>query len=90
MIHLTLEERARGKLKILCLGSHSDDIEIGCGGTILQLAEQYPGAEFHWVVSALSEFADLRRDAQLSCSPARLKVAVSGLQTDSCPTRAPT
>jgi LmbE family N-acetylglucosaminyl deacetylase len=26
-------------LGILCLGAHSDDIEIGCGGTILQLAD---------------------------------------------------
>jgi LmbE family N-acetylglucosaminyl deacetylase len=48
MIRLTLE--GRSALKILCLGSHSDDIEIGCGGTILQLAGQYPECEFHWVV----------------------------------------
>ena len=32
------------------MGAHSDDIEIGCGGTILRLAEQYPDCEFHWVV----------------------------------------
>jgi len=37
-------------LSVLCLGAHSDDIEIGCGGTILRLAEQYPGTLFHWVV----------------------------------------
>jgi LmbE family N-acetylglucosaminyl deacetylase len=36
--------------KILCLGAHSDDIEIGCGGTILRLAEEYPKAHFNWVV----------------------------------------
>jgi LmbE family N-acetylglucosaminyl deacetylase len=36
--------------KILCLGAHSDDIEIGCGGTILRLSQQYPGCVFHWVV----------------------------------------
>ena len=35
---------------LLCLGAHSDDIEIGCGGTILRLAAQYPQAVFHWVV----------------------------------------
>jgi LmbE family N-acetylglucosaminyl deacetylase len=50
MIHLNLHAEATRALKILCLGSHSDDIEIGCGGAILQLAEQYPSAEFHWVV----------------------------------------
>lgn len=35
---------------ILCLGAHSDDIEIGCGGTLLHLLRQYPGASVHWVV----------------------------------------
>jgi len=37
-------------INILCLGAHSDDIEIGCGGTILRLARQYPNCVFHWVV----------------------------------------
>jgi LmbE family N-acetylglucosaminyl deacetylase len=50
MIHLTLDGADRRSPKILCLGSHSDDIEIGCGGTILRLAEEYPGSIFHWVV----------------------------------------
>ena len=35
---------------VLCLGAHSDDIEIGCGGTILRLIEEYPQLRFHWVV----------------------------------------
>ena len=35
---------------VLCLGAHSDDIEIGCGGTLLKLAEQVPGLTVHWVV----------------------------------------
>lgn len=49
MIQLNLAGTT-GPLQVLCLGCHSDDIEIGCGGTILRLAEQYPGCEFHWVV----------------------------------------
>ena len=36
--------------QILCLGAHSDDIEIGCGGTILRLAQHYSGSSFHWAV----------------------------------------
>jgi LmbE family N-acetylglucosaminyl deacetylase len=36
--------------KVLCLGAHSDDIEIGCGGTILRLLEEHPAAEVCWVV----------------------------------------
>jgi len=37
-------------LKILCLGAHSDDIEIGCGGTILRLLKGTPEAEVYWLV----------------------------------------
>ena len=67
MIHLKLDAPQRGGLQILCLGCHSDDIEIGCGGTILRLAEQYPDCNFHWVVfSALGEReAEARRGAML-------------------------
>jgi LmbE family N-acetylglucosaminyl deacetylase len=50
MIQLHLNAQNTSAPQILCLGSHSDDIEIGCGGTILQLAEQYPACAFQWVV----------------------------------------
>lgn len=53
MINLILHENSR-PLNILCLGCHSDDIEIGCGGTILRLLEQYPGSVFSWVVFSAS------------------------------------
>jgi LmbE family N-acetylglucosaminyl deacetylase len=47
---LTLSFDPASPLKALCLGAHSDDIEIGCGGSILRLREQYPCCSFHWVV----------------------------------------
>lgn len=50
MIHLKLDVGAPRKLQVLCLGCHSDDIEIGCGGTILRLVEEHPGCVLHWVV----------------------------------------
>ena len=37
-------------LRILCLGAHSDDIEIGCGGTILKLISEHKKAVFYCVV----------------------------------------
>ncbi len=50
MIRLNLDTVSGKPLHALCLGAHSDDIEIGCGGTILRLREQYPNCAFHWVV----------------------------------------
>jgi LmbE family N-acetylglucosaminyl deacetylase len=36
--------------RVLCLGAHSDDIEIGVGGTLLKLAEERPDLEIWWIV----------------------------------------
>lgn len=35
---------------VLCLGAHSDDIEIGCGGTLLKLVDEVEDLTVHWVV----------------------------------------
>ena len=70
MINVILSSASK-PLKILCLGCHSDDIEIGCGGAILRLCEQYPGSIFQWVVmSAVGEReAEARRGANSFVSP---------------------
>jgi LmbE family N-acetylglucosaminyl deacetylase len=51
VICLSLPQKKDGEVfRVLCLGAHSDDIEIGCGGAILRLREQVPSVEFHWIV----------------------------------------
>jgi LmbE family N-acetylglucosaminyl deacetylase len=40
----------RRRLHILCIGAHCDDIDIGCGGTLLALLERNPSAQVTWVV----------------------------------------
>ena len=40
---------------ILCLGAHADDIEIGCGGTLLKLLAERPGVAVHWIVFSASQ-----------------------------------
>src|SRR5580704_10875199 len=50
MLHLNLKKAATAELTILCIGAHCDDIEIGCGGTMLQLKAAFPRLRFHWVV----------------------------------------
>lgn len=60
MLQLALNPQA--ETRILCLGAHSDDIEIGCGGTILRLIEQNPRLHVRWVVFSASP--QRRREAQ--------------------------
>jgi LmbE family N-acetylglucosaminyl deacetylase len=50
-------------LRVLCIGAHADDIEIGCGGTLLSLTGQTDVA-VHWVV--LSADGARRREAEAS------------------------
>ena len=45
--------REKGKgLKVLCLGAHCDDIEIGCGGSLLKLINSGMVEEVQWIVFA--------------------------------------
>jgi LmbE family N-acetylglucosaminyl deacetylase len=50
MLTLSFPPNETGSFTVLCLGAHSDDIEIGCGGTLLQLKKALPCMKFHWVV----------------------------------------
>jgi LmbE family N-acetylglucosaminyl deacetylase len=51
-------------LTILCIGAHCDDIEIGCGGTLLRLIEERPNSTVRWVVFA----SDPQREAEARAS----------------------
>ena len=50
MLSLVLSPERLGPLKLLCLGAHADDIEIGCGGTILRLAAEVQDLIVRWIV----------------------------------------
>jgi LmbE family N-acetylglucosaminyl deacetylase len=51
-------------LRVLCLGAHADDIEIGCGGTVLALTEQRRNVTVDWVV--FSAAPEREREARAS------------------------
>ena len=55
MLPISLGSGPAQPLRFLCLGAHSDDIEIGCGGTILKLLEEYPGSSVTWVVFSAND-----------------------------------
>jgi len=55
VLDLTLGRSTSSAIRVLCLGAHSDDIEIGCGGTILTILERYPRVSVDWIVFGSSE-----------------------------------
>lgn len=52
MLKLSFDKITKSSYTVLCLGAHSDDIEIGCGGTILKLTNTLPDAHIYWIVFA--------------------------------------
>lgn len=81
MLRLALDPA--GVARVLCLGAHADDIEIGCGGTILRLIERCPRLHVRWVVfSASPARADeAHAAARLFLQGAeRIEVAVLGFR----------
>ncbi len=67
MLAATLGKPGR-PLNLLCLGAHCDDLEIGCGGTILRLLAEHPGSSVRWVVFASTP----AREAEARASAAEL------------------
>ena len=64
MLPLSLTSRTDKPLNVLCLGAHCDDIEIGCGGTLLTLLSQHPKVNVYWQV--------------FSSTPCRKQEAIAG------------
>ena len=62
MLHINFDKNV--PLKVLCLGAHCDDIEIGAGGTLLKLFKQYKIEQLNWVVFASNETR--KKEAQSS------------------------
>ena len=63
MLNLSAAESLR---RVLAIGCHADDIEIGCGGALLTLASAYPQVEVHWVVLAAA--GERRLEAERSAA----------------------
>jgi LmbE family N-acetylglucosaminyl deacetylase len=64
MLPFKLTDRPEG-LKILLLGAHCDDIEIGCGGTVMRLIKEYKVHSVKWVIFTSNA---LRADEARRCA----------------------
>jgi LmbE family N-acetylglucosaminyl deacetylase len=70
---------AGAPLTILCLGAHCDDVEIGCGGTLLRLLAEHPGStvRFAALASTPAREAETRAAAgELLAGAARADITV--------------
>lgn len=61
MLDLVLSSNGRGNRRILCVGAHCDDIEIGCGASLLAL-QTSGNVRIDWVV--LSGTAERRAETR--------------------------
>ena len=84
MLPLLLDRKANQPLNILCLGAHSDDLEIGCGGAVMELLRRHERASVSWVVlSAANErAAEAKRSAEALLRAAAARRIVLGRFTD--------
>jgi LmbE family N-acetylglucosaminyl deacetylase len=64
MLNLILDSSKQQALRVLCIGAHCDDIEIGCGATLRALQGSGRKPVIDWVV--LSGGAERRKEAQRS------------------------
>src|SRR5579863_3197676 len=75
---LSLAPDAGAPLNLLCLGAHADDIEIGCGGTILRLVKEIPDLSVRWIVFS----GDSVREAEARNSAAAFLGGVRASRVD--------
>jgi LmbE family N-acetylglucosaminyl deacetylase len=71
--------------RLLCLGAHSDDIEIGAGATILRAVRENPDVEVTWCVLSGNEVRqqEARHGAEQILGPRVTKSIILGDFTDS-------
>jgi LmbE family N-acetylglucosaminyl deacetylase len=78
--------QGRERLSLLCIGAHSDDIEIGAGGLVLMLTKAVPKLDVHWCVlsGAGSRAAEARASAEAFLHGAdRSSIELGGFE-DTC------
>jgi LmbE family N-acetylglucosaminyl deacetylase len=78
MLTLVFPPDRKGPLRLLCLGAHSDDVEIGCGGTVLRLSSEVPDLAVRWIVFSANDV----REAEARASAAEFLGDIADKQID--------
>lgn len=78
MLALVPGRASSEELRVLCLGAHSDDVEIGAGGTLLRLASRPGDLDVRWIVFS----GDGEREREARESAGRLLEEAASLDVD--------
>jgi LmbE family N-acetylglucosaminyl deacetylase len=65
VLDLSFDHKHRA-LRVLCIGAHCDDIEIGCGATLRMLQDRYRRVTIDWIVLCGSD--KRRKETQAAMS----------------------
>lgn len=83
MLALNFAQASGAPLRLLCIGAHVDDIEIGCGGTLLQLLAERKRVSVRWVILAANAVREreARRSARrILRGAAALEIQIGSLR----------
>lgn len=83
MLRLAPEVRRGQPFRLLCIGAHSDDLEIGCAGTVLTWLASMPAVDVTWVVLSAEGIrsSEANRSARaLLARAARRKVFIANFR----------
>ena len=78
MLDLDLQSQLRPGSRLLCLGAHCDDIDIGCGGTLLSWLARLEGIHVDWVVLSGNDV----REAEARASAGRFLTGAESADVD--------
>jgi len=78
MLDLSLSQALDHNPKLLLLGAHCDDIEIGCGGALIQLLEEVPELEVNWIVFSSNEIRE--KEARSSAEEYLSNIKIKNIQ----------
>jgi LmbE family N-acetylglucosaminyl deacetylase len=86
MLHLPVEARGR-PLRVLAVGAHCDDIEIGAGGLLLRLVEEQPDVSLAFLVLTSTPIREAETRASLAAwaAPAVPELIVKSLPDSRLP-----
>jgi len=75
LLSLTFSALSGSHLDVLCVGAHCDDIEIGCGGTLISLQQRFENCKIHCLILTSTK---ARRAEAMSATKSMIRSSARG------------